>query len=110
VADDPLVTILTPSLNSGKYIRQSIDSVLAQDYPHIEHIVVDGGSTDGTCEILAEYSDVLAYESLPDGGAAEAINKGFQRSNGRILGWLNADDVYSGNGPMWMWSTERPSG
>jgi glycosyltransferase involved in cell wall biosynthesis len=94
VADDPLVTILTPSLNSGKYIRQSIDSVLAQDYPHIEHIVVDGGSTDGTCEILAEYSDVLAYESLPDGGAAEAINKGFQRSNGRILGWLNADDVY----------------
>src|SRR5271169_1785218 len=94
MADDPLVTILTPSLNSGKYIRQSIESIRAQDYPHIEHIVMDGGSTDGTCQILAEYSGALAYESLADGGAPHAINKGFHRSRGRVVGWLNADDVY----------------
>ena len=94
MAGDPLVTIVTPSLNSGRYVRESIESVLAQDYPHIEYLVVDGGSTDGTCEILAEYSKALAYECAPDDGAAHAINKGFQRSSGHILGWLSADDIY----------------
>lgn len=90
----PLVSIVTPSFNSGRYIEEAIDSVLAQDYPYIEHIIIDGASTDGTLDILTKYEDKISWISEPDSGQAEALNKGFRLSKGQILGWLNADDLY----------------
>src|SRR5438309_5772154 len=89
----PLVSVVTPSLNQGAYIEETIRSVLDQDYPRIEHIVVDGGSTDGTLEILRRYPH-LTWVSEPDGGQADAVNKGFRLAEGEIFGWLNADDLY----------------
>jgi glycosyltransferase involved in cell wall biosynthesis len=91
--DLPLVSVVTPSLNQGRFLEQAIASVAEQDYPRIEHVVVDGGSTDGTLEILARYAH-LFWSSEPDEGQADALNKGFARASGTILGWLNADDLY----------------
>jgi len=87
-----LVSIVTPCLNSARFIRETIESVAAQDYPHIEHIVVDGGSSDGTLEILAQYPS-LAVLTGRDGGAADAINRGFRETRGEYFNYLNADDV-----------------
>jgi glycosyltransferase involved in cell wall biosynthesis len=89
----PLVSIVTPSLNQGRYVESTIRSVLEQDYPQLEHIVVDGGSTDGTLDVLRRF-DTIRWLSEPDRGQAHALNKGFQLARGEILGWLNADDVY----------------
>jgi glycosyltransferase involved in cell wall biosynthesis len=89
----PLVSIVTPSLNQGQFIEETIRSVLDQDYPRVEHIVVDGGSTDGTVEVLRRYPH-LTWVSEPDGGQADAVNKGFRMANGAVFGWLNADDLY----------------
>jgi glycosyltransferase involved in cell wall biosynthesis len=88
-----LVSIVTPSLNQARYLREAIESVRAQTYRPIEHIVVDGGSTDGGLEILAEYDDVR-WVSEPDRGQSHALNKGFALAKGNVLGWLNADDSY----------------
>lgn len=93
-APEPLVTIVTPSLNSERFIEQTIRSVLEQDYPRVEYIVMDGGSTDGTIGTLKKYQDRLRWHSAPDKGTADAINKGFALGSGEILGFLNADDVY----------------
>lgn len=93
----PLVTIITPSFNQGKFIQETIDSVLQQDYRHIEHIVVDGGSTDNTLSILqrnAQADSRLRYISEPDRGQSHAINKGLAMAQGEIIGWLNSDDTY----------------
>lgn len=90
----PLVSIVTPCYNAAPFIRRTIESVLSQDYPRIEYIVMDAGSTDGTVEILESYGARLNYVSEPDQGAADAINRGFLRSSGVIFAWLNADDVY----------------
>jgi glycosyltransferase involved in cell wall biosynthesis len=87
------ISIITPSFNSGKYIRRAINSVLSQDYDNWEHIVIDGGSTDGTLEILKKYSH-LKFVSEQDKGQSDAMNKGFHMSNGDIIGYLNADDYY----------------
>jgi glycosyltransferase involved in cell wall biosynthesis len=95
MAQRPLVSIVTPSLNMAGFLPQTIESVLSQDYPEIEYVVMDGGSTDGTIEILKRYGDRLRYVSEPDGGAADAINRGFQACRGSILAWLNADDTYT---------------
>lgn len=90
----PLVSVVTPSFNQGRFLRQAIDSVLEQDYPRVEYRVIDGGSTDETLEVLRSYGDRIAWTSEPDDGQADAIRKGFSRSRGEILAWLNADDVY----------------
>lgn len=88
------MSIVTPSLNAAKFIEQTIESVLAQDYPHIEYIVMDGGSTDGTGKILERYRGRLQYTVEEDAGTADAVNRGFLRSRGEIFSWLSADDVY----------------
>ena len=90
----PLVTIVTPCLNAAPFIARTVESVLNQDYPHIEYIVMDGGSSDGTVDVLEAWGGRLKCVSAPDGGAADAINRGFLRSHGTIFGWLNADDTY----------------
>jgi len=89
----PLISIITPSLNQGAYIEDNIKSVMNQNYPNFEHIIIDGGSTDGTIDILKKYSH-LTWVSEKDGGQSEAINKGIRRAKGEIIGWLNSDDYY----------------
>jgi hypothetical protein len=89
-----LVSIVTPSFNSAPFIERTIQSVLRQDYAPIEHIVIDGGSSDGTAEILARYPH-LRWVSEPDHGQSDALNKGFRIARGHIVGWLNADDTYN---------------
>ena len=89
------MSIVTPSLNQAAYLGQAIDSVLDQRYPKLEYVVVDGGSTDGSVEIIKRRDDGLTHwESHPDGGQYEAINDGFGRTTGEIMAWLNADDRY----------------
>jgi glycosyltransferase involved in cell wall biosynthesis len=89
----PLVSVITPSYNALPYIVENIESIRAQDYPAIEHVVCDGGSTDGTREILQKYHE-LVWVSEIDRGQSHALNKGFRRAKGEIIGWLNADDSY----------------
>ena len=91
----PKISIVTPVLNSKPFIEHSIRSVLDQDYPNIEHIIIDGGSTDGTVAIIKKYEKYIAYwESKPDRGQTHALNNGFRRATGALYGWLNADEEY----------------
>jgi glycosyltransferase involved in cell wall biosynthesis len=91
----PRVSIVTPSLNQGRFIEETIRSVLLQGYPDVEYIIIDGGSTDESPEIIQRYERWLAYwVSEPDRGQAHAINRGWERSTGEILAYINADDVY----------------
>jgi len=92
--DLPLVTIVTPSYNQGAFIKATIQSVLEQDYPNIEYLIIDGGSTDETLTILRRQSSRVRWTSEPDDGQGDAIRKGFGLAHGEILAWLNADDVY----------------
>jgi glycosyltransferase involved in cell wall biosynthesis len=91
-ADGPLVSILTPSFNQGRFLGDCLDSVARQTYPHVEHVVTDGGSTDESLEILAQAGDGVRWTSEPDRGQADGVNKAFAASTGEIVGWLNSDD------------------
>jgi hypothetical protein len=99
----PLVSIVTPSYNQGHYIEKAIRSVLLQGYPKLEYAVIDGGSVDQTIDIIKNYEPWLTYwVSESDHGQADAINKGFARTSGTIMNWLNSDDFLERNALMWL--------
>lgn len=94
----PKITIITPSYNQGQYLEQTIDSVLSQNYPNLEYIVIDGGSKDNSVEIIRKYEKYLAFwVSEKDKGQSDAINKGLQKAKGEVINWLNSDDYYENN-------------
>jgi glycosyltransferase involved in cell wall biosynthesis len=96
--EEPLVSVVTPAYEAERFIEGTLRSVRDQSYPNVEHVVVDGGSTDGTTGILASYEDEDGYDltwiSEPDEGMYDAIEKGFERASGEVLAWLNADDMH----------------
>ncbi|MGA7992098.1 MAG: glycosyltransferase family 2 protein [Thermoanaerobaculia bacterium] len=89
----PPISLVTPSLNQGKFIRATIESVLSQNYPALEYFVQDGGSTDGTLAVLKEYAERVPFVSEKDAGQADAINVGLSRATGEVLAYLNSDDI-----------------
>ena len=123
-SDDPLprISLVTPVYNSAKYIEQTICSVLAQNYPNLEYFIVDGASTDGTIDIIRKYeSQISGWLSEPDKGMYDALNKGFARTSGEIMGWISATDQLHTGGlavvgsvfrdlPQVEWITGRPTG
>ena len=90
--DLPLVSILTPSFDQGRFLPDCLASVARQTYPRVEHVVMDGGSTDESLDVLAAAGDAVRWTSEPDRGQADAVNKAFSASEGAIVGWLNSDD------------------
>jgi glycosyltransferase involved in cell wall biosynthesis len=95
MTDALTVSVVTPCFNAAPHIAATIDSVLSQDYPHIDYLVMDGGSTDGTLDVLRSFGQRVRWISQPDRGQADAINNGFTQTHGEILTWLNADDTYA---------------
>ena len=93
--DYPKISIVTPSYNQGQFLEATIQSVLSQNYPNLEYIIIDGGSTDKSVEIIQKYADHLHFWcSEADGGQYAAINKGFSHATGEVMAWLNSDDMY----------------
>lgn len=91
----PKITIITPSYNQGCFLEETIRSVLSQDYPRLEYMILDGGSLDGSVEIIQRYADRIDYWiSEKDGGQSDALKKGFARATGELMGWLNSDDIF----------------
>ena len=103
--DPPRISIVTPSYNQGAFIEETIHSVLLQNYPNLEYIVMDAGSTDNTVEVIRRYADRITYwESEKDRGQSHAINKGIARSTGQIFNWINSDDLLM---PGALWSVAQ---
>lgn len=96
--DRAKLSVITPSLNQGEFLERNILSILNQTYDNIEHIVIDGGSTDNTVDILKRYEGSVKWISEPDKGQSDAVNKGFLMATGNIFSWLNSDDTYPSNG------------
>jgi glycosyltransferase involved in cell wall biosynthesis len=95
IQEFPKISIVTPSFNQKTFLEATIESILSQKYPNLEYIIVDGGSTDGSVEIIKKYEKYLHFWcSEPDNGQYEAINKGFSHANGEVMAWLNSDDMY----------------
>ncbi len=91
----PKISIVTPSLNQSQYLETTIQSVVNQNYPNLEYIIMDGGSTDGSVDIIKKYTNFITYwENNPDKGQADAIFRGFEKSTGEIIAWINSDDYY----------------
>jgi glycosyltransferase involved in cell wall biosynthesis len=100
VPTPPAISVVTPSLNQGRFLADSLDSVAHQDYPFVEHIVVEGGSTDESATVLkryGQYPHLRVIEAIPPQGQSHAVNVGFREASGAILAWLNADDRYCEN-------------
>ena len=91
-AEFPKISIVTVSFNQGSFIEDNILSVINQNYPNVEHIIIDAGSTDGTLDILKKYDNYLNWTSEPDKGQSDGLNKGFKKATGEIIGWINSDD------------------
>jgi glycosyltransferase involved in cell wall biosynthesis len=118
----PKISLVTPVFNSARYLEATFRSVLSQGYPNLEYIVVDGGSTDGSVEIIRRYASQLkSWVSEPDRGMYDAINKGFARSSGELMGWISATDMLHAGSlfvvgsvfrtfPQVEWITGRPTG
>ena len=117
----PRITLVTAVYNGARYLEDTIRSILSQEYPNLEYFIVDGGSTDGTVEIIRKYeSHISGWISEPDKGVYDALNKGFARATGEVMGWLNASDMLHANGlfvvgsvfralPKVEWITGRPT-
>ena len=91
----PKISIVTPSLNQAQFLEATIQSIVSQNYSNLEYIIIDGGSSDGSVEIIKKYEKYLHYWcSEPDSGHSDALNKGFSKSTGEIMAWLNSDDMY----------------
>ncbi len=89
----PTISLVTPSFNQAQFLEETIRSVLDQNYPRLEYVIIDGGSKDGSAELIRKYQDRVAYwVSEPDGGMYDAINKGFAHTQGEVMGWINSDD------------------
>jgi len=122
LASWPKITVVTPVFNSARYLEAAIRSVLSQAYPNLEYIIVDGGSTDGSVEIIRKYEAQLCWwGSEPDRGMYDALNKGFERSSGELMGWISATDMLHAGSlfvvgsvfqafPEVEWITGRPTG
>jgi hypothetical protein len=120
--DWPRITLVTPVWNSARYIEQTIQSVISQQYPNLEYFIVDGGSTDGTVDIVRKYEPQLSgWVSEPDNGMYDALNRGFARSSGELMGWISATDMLHTRSlfvvgsvfrtlPQVEWITGRPTG
>src|SRR5437763_884238 len=92
----PKITVITPSYNQGKFLEETIVSVISQGYPNLEYMLIDGGSTDNSIDIIKKYRTYFSYWiSEKDSGQSEAINKGLKKATGEIISWLNSDDLYT---------------